>query len=329
MNKLSSCKTYNDLKKGIVDLDKMLGPDVSKYLIPVSFYESYFNILSVKKYPLVGPTIRAAKAGRIRLMNHSDPKDLSNKAYILPDMFSCFTTPIRKPGDKCVALVNAFKKTGYIRNADKEAIGLKVNEVALYSYLQTGYLGILLAEKDEEISRNVKLHTLLAEFYSSLVGKVIDKIYPISGEPGAYTRLLFLLSLFYLQFMCGFDELTALKIAPKIKTVDMAEVSQNSRVLNSNSFKMNSFDDFISLFMVEFPYIKSGTVTLRAIVGDMIKLYGSGAMFALEHFQSFLNLIECVGLRSNMYRDDIISKTIPSTVIKNVDKTLLLISGEV
>jgi len=49
----------------------------------------------------------------------------------------------------------------------------------------------------------------------------------------------------------------------------------------------------------------------------------------LEHFQSFLNLIECVGLRSNMYRDDIISKTIPSTVIKNVDKTLLLISGEV
>ena len=146
MNKLSSCQTYNDLKKGFVDLDKMLGPDLPKYIIPQQFYETYFNIMAVKKYPLVQATIKAAKQGRIKLLNHSDPKDLSLKAYVMPDGISCITTP-PSPGKPSIALVNAYKKTGYIRNADKEAIALKINEVALYSYLQTGYVATILAEK--------------------------------------------------------------------------------------------------------------------------------------------------------------------------------------
>ncbi len=324
MNKLSSCQTYNDLKKGFVDLDKMLGPDLPKYIIPQQFYETYFNIMAVKKYPLVQATIKAAKQGRIKLLNHSDPKDESIKHYVMPDCISCITTP-PNPNKPTIALVNAIKKTGYIRNADKEAVGLKVNEVALYSYLQTGYVATLLAEKDQAVTNNVKLHTLLAEMYSSMFSRIIDQIYPITGEDGSYTRLSFLLCLFYYQFMCGLDDVTALKLSMRVKTVDPAEVSANSKVFASGNVKMSKFDDFISAFMREFPFIRQGSVTLRLIIGKTIKQYGAGAMFTLEHFQSFLNMIQCVGLRSGMYNDAMIAKIVPSNLIKDVDKILLLI----
>ena len=81
--------------------------------------------------------------------------------------------------------------------------------------------------------------------------------------------------------------------------------------------------------MIEFPFVKRSEVTLRAIVAGVMRTYGTSAMFVVEHFQSFLNMIESVSARSMLYRDDVISKTIPSTLIKNVEKTLLLISGEV
>ena len=60
-----------------------------------------------------------------------------------------------------------------------------------------------------------------------------------------------------------------------------------------------------------------------------MKTYGTSAMFIVEHFQSFLNMIESVSTHSMLYRDDVINKTIPTTLIKNVEKILLLISGEV
>ena len=329
MNKLSQTETFTEIIKGLPSLKEQLNPkNFPKYTIPISFYENYFNILSVKKYPLVSPVIKAARAGKIRLLNFSDPREFNDKKSILTDAISAVILPLKDTRDY-IAFVNAVKKTGYIRNTDKEAIGLKTNEIAMYSYLQTGYLAYLLTIKDREITDNVKLHTLLAEFYGSLIGKVIDQEYPISGEPDAYTRLMFLLALFYLQFMCQYPLDKALKIAMSVKTVDPVIVANKSRAFAAEVLEMKSFNDFIKSFSIEFPFVKKDVVTLRSIVGGVIKTYGSGAMFVVEHFQSFLNLIMSVETRSNIYRDDVISKVIPSQLIKNVAKLLYLISGEI
>ena len=204
MNKLSSTLTFASIVGSLPSLKEQLNPkNFPKYTIPMTYYESYFNILSMKKYPLVPATLKAAKEGKIKLLNHSDPLNFSDKKSILPDSLSTVALPL--PGNKVEIYVNAAKKTGYVRNADKEAIGLKTNETSLYSYLQSGFISYILAIKDAEVTNNIKLHTLLAEFYGDLIGKVIDRQYPITGEADSYTRLMFLLALYYFQVMCGYD----------------------------------------------------------------------------------------------------------------------------
>ena len=74
MNKLSQTLTFQRISKALPSLKEQLNPaNFPKYTIPINYYDSYFNIIGVKKYPLVQPTIKAAKAGKIRLLNHSDP----------------------------------------------------------------------------------------------------------------------------------------------------------------------------------------------------------------------------------------------------------------
>lgn len=327
MNKLSSTLTFQKVVGSLPSLKEQLNPkNFPKYTIPIPYYESYFNILAMKKYPLVQATIKAARAGKIRLLNLADPLNIDDKASILPDSLSTFA---RDTGNGVEVYVNAAKKTGYVRNTDKEAVGLRVNETALYSYLQSGYVTYILTTKDTEVTNNVKLHTILAEFYGELIGKVIDQIYPITGEPEAHTRLMFLLSMYYFQVMCGYNLEKSIHLALDVKNVDKVSIGKNSRAFAAGKLEMKDFNDFIESFLVEFPFVKRSTVTIHAIVGGVMKTYGSSAMFVVEHFQSFLNMIESVSTRSMLYRDDIVCKTIPTTLIKNVDKILLLIGGSV
>ena len=69
-------------------------------------------------------------------------------------------------------------------------------------------------------------------------------------------------------------------------------------------------------------------MTLRSIVAATARQFGPSSIFAVEHSQSFINMIQSVGLKANFYRDDVISKLIPSVHVDEVNRILLLISGE-
>ena len=70
MNKLSSTLTFSSIVGSLPSLKEQLNPkNFPKYTIPMTYYESYFNILSMKKYPLVQATIKAAKEGKIKIRN--------------------------------------------------------------------------------------------------------------------------------------------------------------------------------------------------------------------------------------------------------------------
>jgi hypothetical protein len=329
MNKLSQTLTFNGIVKSLPSLKDQLNPkNFPKYTIPQTYYESYFNILSVKKQPLVQGTLKAAKEGKIKLLNLSDPIDYSDKKSILQDAISTVVLPVG--GEKKVEVyVNAAKKTGYVRNVDKEAIGLRTNEVALYSYLQTGYISYILATKDTEVTNNIKLHTILAEFYSYLMGKVLDKCYPVTGDSDSSTRLSFILAMYYFQVMCGYDLEKSIKLALTVKSVDPVLIGNSSRAFSAGKLAMKDFNDLLDVFKFEFPFVRQSEVTLRGVISATMAMYGASAMFVPEHFQSFLNMLECVANHSNMFKDQAVSFAVPTTLMKNVDKILLLISGEV
>lgn len=327
MNKLSNCELFQAYKTFKKDIGGVLTPQsFLNYEIPSSFYDSWYNPLSAKKYPLLRPTLKAAKEGKIHLFNFADPKNPSAKPIIIHPSLSAFLGYNQKKD--IVSFVNAAEKSGFIRNGDKEAVGLKIDENHLYGYLQTGYTAILLAKKDSEITNNIKLQSDMAEIYASLLSKVIDGIYPISAELDAFPRLVFLCALFYLQFMAGYPEDKAVTVALKLRTVDPIVVGNKSRALELGQIKMTKFDDFLAALKAEFQFINLKDFGLREIASSWTKKYGPASFFAIEHFQTLLNLVQHVGLRTNVYADYNLTRIIPQTLIVDVNKILLLISNE-
>lgn len=327
MNKLSNCELFNAYKQFKPDISKLLTPQsFASYEIPSSFYDSWFGPLSAKKYPLLRPTLKAAKEGKIHLFNFADPRNDSAKPILIHPSLSAFLGFNNRKD--IISFVNAAEKTGFIRNADKEAVGLRVDENHLYGYLQTGYTAILLGKKDTDITNNVKLQTDMAEIYSTLLSTIIDGIYPISAELDAFPRLVFLCALFYLQFMAGYSEDKAVSVALKLKNVDPIVVGNKCKALEMGALKMTNFDGFLNSLKVEFPFINLKDFGLREVASGWTKRYGPSSFFAIEHFQTLLNLVQHVGLRTALYADFNLSKIIPQTLIQDVNKILLLISGE-
>ncbi len=327
MNKLSNCELFQAYKSFKKDIGDVLTPQsFIKYEIPSSFYDSWYNPLSAKKYPLLRPTLKVAKEGRIHLFNFADPRVSSAKPIMIHPSISAFLG--LNPKKEIISFVNAAEKSGYIRNSDKEVVGLKIDENHLYGYLQTGYTAILLGTKDKEITNNVKLQSNMAEIYATLLSKVIDGIYPISAELDAYPKLVFLCALFYLQFMAGYPEDKAVSVALKLKTVDPIIIGNKSRALEVGQIKMNNFNDFLAALKAEFQFINLNDFGLREVASSWTKKYGPASFFAIEHFQTLLNLVQHVGLKTGLYADYNLTRTIPQILINDVNKILLLISNE-
>ena len=90
---------------------------------------------------------------------------------------------------------------------------------------------------------NHKVNTYVFDPYNN------EFINPITGESGAYPRLMFLLALYYLQVMCGYDLEKALRVALDVKTVDKVLVANESRAFAAEKLKMKDFNDFIECFL--------------------------------------------------------------------------------
>lgn len=327
MNKLTTSETFAAYAKFKPDVVKMLNPAmISKYEIPSTFYDNWYKPLTAKKYPLVHATLEAAKAGLIHLFNFTDPYDISEKKTMLHPGISAILGLDNKK--RLVSFVNAQAKAGFTRNIDKEPVGLKLDENSLYSYLQTGYTAVLINKKDREVTDNVKLQQTLAELYALVLAKTVDNIYPVTGELDAAPRLNFLCALFYLQYHAGYDLEKAIKLALKIRIVDPVIVATKSRAMQQNILTMHKYDDFVQSLRTEFPFINMKDFELRATVSAYTRLCGPASFFAIEHFQSFLNMVQNVALKTGIFFDWNLSKMLTPNMTGEVNKILQLIGGD-
>jgi hypothetical protein len=80
---------------------------------------------------------------------------------------------------------------------------------------------------------------------------------------------------------------------------------------------------YISAIEKEFSFIRPGTISLRAISYNFRSLYGESATFALEHFQSFINMIINAYMGTNLYNDLTIKKSLASNLLNTLDHAFL------
>jgi hypothetical protein len=295
-----------------------------KYSIPDSFYNHYYKIFQSKKYPLIRYMLQLAKEERIKLVNFLDPIDLKLKPIILPPYFTCLGGKSEN-GKKLVIYANAIKKAGFKRNTKTQEIEqLDIDEMSLFGYLYSATLSYIISTKSLILESNVKFVSLCAEIYALLLNRCIsNKQYPIGSTMNEYTRLNFITALFFLQTFIGHDVERAVRTALNLKVVDKSVIENECIIYAHGELTISNFDVFINALEKEFSYIRPGTITLRTLSYQFDSLYGETALFALEHFQSFINMIINAFIGTNLYHDLLIKKSISSNLIGNIEQAFL------
>jgi hypothetical protein len=141
-----------------------------------------------------------------------------------------------------------------------------------------------------------------------------------------YTRLNFITALFFLQTFIGYDVERSVKSAFNLKIVDRSVIENECVIYGHDELTISNFDTFINALEKEFSYIRPGTITLRTLSYQFDSLYGETALFALEHFQSFINMIINAMIGTNLYHDLLIKKSLASNLISTIEQAFLIAS---
>lgn len=329
MNKLSSTKVCQQAFKLLPGMTAILRPDIlEKFVIPDSYYDIYYRTLASKKYTLIRPTLEMARTNKVKLINTAEPYDNSTKPFLMPPYFTCFA--FKNAKNEVISYVNAAARAGYVKDKRTgEILGTTLDENSTYAYLQTGAVAKIISEHEDSLKNNIKFLQSSAEIYALLINLCIDKMYPISGDYDKFTILNFLTAVFFLQYQVGLSVDRAIKTALTLKTVDPTIITNSCRLFSDeSSLIMKSVDDFFVAIEKEFPFVKEGTINLRTLSTAVVEKYGNTAIFSIEHFQSFINMIQHVSLASRIYKDTYMRKLISPSLIKNIDQALLIASGE-
>jgi hypothetical protein len=314
----AAIEQYNSLKN--VFNTKIL----NQYAIPDSFYNHYYKIFQNKKYPLTKYMLQLAKEGRVRLVNFSDPADLRLKAILLPPSFTCIAGR-SEDGKNVVVYANTAMRGGYRRNTKTQEIeSFKIDEMSLFGYLYSASIAYIILKKSIVLENNMRLISSCTELYVSLLNRCISaKQYPIGSSMNDYTKLNFISALFFLETFVGYDAERATKVALGIKLVDKKVIENESIIYAHGDLTVSNFDTFIAAIEREFTYIRPGTINIRLISYQFNSLYGNAAHFALEHFQSFINMIINSHIGTGLYHDLFIKKSIASNLVATIEQEFL------
>lgn len=326
MNRLSQSEVFRSLVDGgaISSIVKTaLRPDMlAKYSIPYEFYSDKIKSLQTKSYTLLKPTLEAAKQGKVKLFNFADPLDRSLKSQTVPFYF---TTLIGANANGThSAYVNSEAKGGF--EPPKNPIMYKIDENALYAYLQTGWCALIVYDKDTIVTNDTTLTTYCAEAYSSLMANILNEIYPVSAELDGFQKTAFIFAMFFFQFHCGYSVEKALNLVQHIRSIEFSTIKERCKIYANQDLAMTSYSECRDRLVQEFPFIHPEQISIRTVTGQIIKRCGKNAMFVPEHFQSFLNMIEAVDLRANFYFDKYVRRCCPDVIVDKINERLLRIS---
>jgi hypothetical protein len=299
--------------------------NIQYYLVDPELYDYCYKIFKNYKYSLSKVVVDYGNKNKIQMVLYGEPKDIvKNNPLMVPSYFFSFVMPDKKLGK--VGVANISPRAKYTRNKiDNSIESLKMNERDMYAYLQSATVSLLLNEKADSLNSNSKFVKQCAEIYSILLAKCLDRNYPFGAERDSYTILTFLCAVFFFQSMFGFDEEKAVNYAMTLKIISKSVVETQCKTFDEN-LTMKTIEDLIKAISREFTFIRKDSIQYRNLVLMYTRMYGQNSIFAIEHFGSFLNMIELSALRLGMFNDLVIDQ-VSKTYVKNIETILYETSG--
>jgi hypothetical protein len=328
MNSLSGIKAFEAYKESTLgrDLSVLSDPALTeKYVVPTHLYDFYGNIFKGYKSPLAKHVVKQSQRGAIALVNYAEPLEVTSRTPVFNVHY--LTSFITKSGGKLVSYSNIASKAGYNRNKfTNEIEDLKIAERELYAFLELAATNLLFSTKTASFEGSTKFPKLVAELYSTMLARCVNKTFPISAERDKMIVLNFLAALFCLQVMFGFDQQKSVDTALTLRNVekDVVKFTCRGYLAKDDTLAMANIADFIRCFEHEFDFIKKGSLGEAALLQMYTKMYGSRAIFAVEHFFSFWTMILMGNHRIGLYNDLFVDG-----MAKNYLKDLLIIMASV
>lgn len=314
MNKLSSCELFqmvnNSFKGTLITTIQEVSQNIPKYSVEFSNYDFLVKAMRSYKYPLSKLIVKAALSREICPLLLADPKDIKDKQIFLPSAIPSFST-----SDGKIGYVDLSPRAGYVRNKLNHVEALKMKEIDLYAFLQTGFLDAYLKRYSDSVDKSGVIVKNIATAYSRLFSRCIDRTFPIGANMDRFAVSIYLSAVFSLVNFFNYTIEDASNIVFSSGISNRAEIESDCKLIKEDKLKFTNITEFLSVYNYEFSdYIKENSLSLRLMVNMFQKMYGANSWFALEHSGTFFNMILSIPI--GLYNDKFISKTIKAQVDK-------------
>lgn len=164
----------------------------------------------------------------------------------------------------------------------------KVQTNTLISYLVAAKINMIYYKIPGAFVKNSNYMYLAARIYAKLFTHIIDYLGNISVIPENRNKMMYFASQFFLYNVIGLesDERVS-QISMKVADVS-STISNIYNMSARDAIKNKSIKDFLGLVQQQF---KMDKLTASVFISKWMYLYGSGTMFGVEFFPSFVQMI--------------------------------------
>ena len=296
---------------------------IEKYTIDRDKYDYLVQIFKTYKYPLAKDVVRALERGEVIPFNSGEPKDLNDKQVVIPTSITSLSTLNDKK--KLVTYVDTAARSSYSRNkATGEIESYNVRDLKdFFIYMQRGYVARYLIENKISLEHKPNFVKAVVNSYARMIAKSISAIYGTGAKEEWTQRLLFITICFGLQNFFNYEPMKAKEFALTFPGINKQMISAVSKYYNSdysNKVSMSSnkileskeitdetlfpFDIYILLLSKEFAEMRTGKIERRTITDRYISMYGQNSLTAIEHCESFVNMILTSEFKHGFYIDN-------------------------
>jgi len=337
MNSFKTTKIYSLIDEIFLISPKVanLNQWIGKYTIDRDKYDYLVQISKTYKFPLTKSVVNVLERGEVLPYNSQDPKNPDDKPMSIPTSITSFSTPDKVK--KVITYVDTSMKASYVRNkTTKEIEAYAINERDFYCAAQRGYVARYLFMNNSALSTTPKFVKAVINSYARIMAKPISAVYGTGAKEQWTQKLLYITIVYGLQNFFDMETEKAKEFALTFPGINRAYIMQECKFYSTNKseiFNMRSsidpkarFEDFnkkglisaetkdkknalynIDIYVLalkhEFEEMRTGNISDRTILDRFTSMYGQNSMTAMEHCESFINMILTSELKCGIYND--------------------------
>ena len=331
MNSLTTTKIYQKMDPifKLTSIIKNENNKLNQYVIDREHYDYLIQIAKTFRFDLSKMVVKELESGNLKPIFLQDPKEFGGPVIKYPTSISSILIPDTNKKGNIIGLFDVSTNGIYERNpATKEIISFTMNpERSFYACAQRAFISRFVALGGLSLNTNILFVKLVSSIYARVFSVALSGQLGGSSKGDWMQRINYISLVFALQNFFGYDMEKARNYAFAFQSVDKAYIIENSKyyanfglsnpnildmsqqgidknfAINTKDKKPTSIDIFISIISKEFSDMRRDPLQYRGILDIFTRRYGSNSALAIEHGESFLNMVITSTLKTGFYND--------------------------